>query len=106
MNRNSNRRSKESKIWLNATIGVVLILAFGYLLIQNAHQDITNNRTQVGELALALAIATLPAIGVCIFSIIKLKRWWKVVPAIGVLLLILIAALSYFIYWFSQYNNF
>lgn len=101
----ANKR-KNSKVWLYASIGVISVLVLSYLTINNMYQSVSSNRQQVGGWALALVVVALPALGVLILSIIKLKEWKKLVPGIGIVLVTLIALSSYSIYWFSQYSSF
>lgn len=106
MSQKRNNQIMASKLWLSISVGVTLILIFAYLIIDDAYQDANADINKVGQLALGLVIASLAAIGASVFAIIKLKGWKKVVPGVGMALLCLVMAASYFMYWFSQYTSF
>lgn len=86
-------------IWASWLAIVVPLVGLMAIAVANGNENIST----AGDIAWFLMILCLISIVILISATLRLKRWGKLLPVIGLVIVFVITGLSYFTYNFSKY---
>ena len=98
-------KNKQSKFWTYVSLIVTSILIVLEIVSSKLINDSSIPTSIDGPFAGFVSLMAIVVFVISIVALLKIKRWAKVVPIIGLFVALIIFGLAFFAYAFSDYGS-
>lgn len=91
-------------LWVASSLLVFSLPVIWFFVVDSMYGGRGGYAKVFGQASGQVTIVSLVSIAFLIIAVFNLERWLKLVPVACILLLSLLAAATYFNYWFSGYS--